>query len=193
MVCDSRDDKSSRPNTHKNNRRHLSGQSRGYHRDHSQVNGYNDTTFTPDHHHGGILRAILLLECALEPPTTRAKIHSRANLAHSVTAINSSPKLSGATYFSFRRCSCSIANLSSNAAQIASAKSPRAPTPSADDSYGVVPAAETSASSVVSSSQVIFIFSFFFPPARTRASSDVPLSHGLCSATVPAPFPSAAA
>ena len=37
-----------------------------------------------------LLPPLLLLECALEPPTTRAKIHSRANLAHSVTAIGSS-------------------------------------------------------------------------------------------------------
>ena len=72
-----------------------------------------------------------------------------------------STTLSGGTYFSFRRCSCSVASLSSNAAQIASVKSPRAPTPSADDSQGVVPAAETSDSSVVSSSQVIFLFFLF--------------------------------
>ena len=51
----------------------------------------------------------------------------------------------GDTSFAFRRRSCSVASLSSNAAQIASVKSPRAPTPSADDSHGVVPAAGTSA------------------------------------------------
>ena len=124
-----------------------------------------------------LLPPLPLLECALEPPTTRAKINLRANLAHSVTAIDSdngtapSTTLSGGTYFGFRRCSCSVASLSSNAAQIASVKSPRAPTPSADDSHGVVPAAETSASSVVSSSPVIFFSSFFLFRRQERALS----------------------
>ena len=71
-----------------------------------------------------------------------------------------------------------IASLSSNETQIASAKNPRAPTPSADDSHGVVPAARTSASSVVPPSQF-----WFLSTARTRASSDVPFGHGLSSAT----------
>ena len=171
-----------------------------------------------------LLPPLLLVECALEPPTTRAKIHSRANPAHSVTAIESPTavrhrrqRCRGGTYFDFRRCWCSVASLSSNAAKIASVKSPRAPTPSADDCHGVVPAAETSASSVVSSNQVMLLFFFFcfdgekytqfssvhhlffcisFSTARTRAFSDVPLGHGLSSATgpaLPAPFPSTAA
>ena len=94
--------------------------------------------------------------------------------------------------------SSSAASLSRNAAHIASVKSRRAPTLSAGDSHGVVPAAGTSALSVVSSSQVFCFLSFlfFFSTARTRASSDVPLGHGLSSATgtaLPAPFPSAAA
>ena len=70
-----------------------------------------------------------------------------------------------------------VASLSMNAAQIASAKSQRAPTPSADDSHGVVPAAGTCAWSVVPLSQAII------STARTRALSDVPLGHGLSSAT----------
>ena len=69
-----------------------------------------------------------------------------------------STTLSGGTSFGSRRCSPSVASRSNNAAQIASVKSPRAPTPSADDSHGVVPTAGTSASSVVSSSQVFFHF-----------------------------------
>ena len=54
MVCRCRDDKSYRPN--KKNRRHLSGQSRGYHQDQGQVNCHNDTTYTSGHH-GGIPRS----------------------------------------------------------------------------------------------------------------------------------------
>ena len=110
-----------------------------------------------------LLPPVLLLECALEPPSTRAKVLSRDSLAHSVTAIDSShggtapsTTLSGGTSFCFRRCSCSVASLSNSAAHIASVKSPRTPTPYADDSHSVVPAAGTSASSVVSSSQVLF-------------------------------------
>ena len=107
-----------------------------------------------------------------------------------------STTLSEGVYFGVRRCSCSVDSLSSDAAQVASVKSPRAPRPSADDSHGVVPAAETSASSVVSSGQVFFLFFLFSSAARTRASSDVPLGHGRSSATgtaLPAPFFSAAA
>ena len=37
-----------------------------------------------------LLLPLVLLERAFEPPTTRTKIHSRANLVHSVTAIDSS-------------------------------------------------------------------------------------------------------
>ena len=81
-----------------------------------------------------------------------------------------STTLSGGTSFGFRRCSCSVASLSNNAAQIAFVGSLRAPTPSADDSHGVVPAVGTSASSVVLSSQVIFVFSV----TRMRVSSDIP-------------------
>ena len=112
------------------------------------------------------------------------------------TAPSTTP--SGGTYFGFGRCSCSVVSLSSNAAQIASVKSPRAPTPSADDSHGVVPAAGTSTSSVISSSQVVFFSSIFFGGENARfqrhsprswsefnenhASGAVPLSRGINSA-----------
>ena len=79
-----------------------------------------------------LLAPLLLLECALEPPTARVKIHSRVNLAHSVTAIDSS------TAARHRRQHCrGVPILFSkdarvlllacpvNAAQIASVKSPR--------------------------------------------------------------------
>ena len=88
--------------------------------------------------------------------------------------------------------------MSGNVAHIASVKSPQAPTPSADDSHGVVPAAGTSASSVISSSQVI-VFSYFFDGENARfqrfprswsefgdanrASSAVSLNRGVNSAT----------
>ena len=208
MVYYRRDDKSSRPNNHKKNRRHLSGQSRGYHQDQGQVNCHNDTTYTSDHH-GGILCS---LASSAPAPARRMRFGAAHNLGENTLARQPgifdngnrqldgvtapSTTLSGGTYFGFRRCSSSVASLSSNAGQIASVKSPRAPTPSADDSHGVVPAAETSASSVVSSSQVIFYLFIYFRRRETRASSDVPLSHGLSSATGttrPAPFPSAAA
>ena len=138
------------------------------------------------------LPSLLLLEYALKPPTTRAESLSRASLARVVTAIDSS------TAVRHRRQHCRgvplseiarvpVAGLSNNAAQMASVKNLRAPTPSANDSHGVVPAAGTSASSVDPPSQ----FCFFSPTARRRASSDVPLGHGLSSATgtaLPAPF-----
>ena len=56
MVCYRRENKFSRPKNHKNNRRHRSGQSRGYHQDQRQVNCRNDTIYTSDHH-GGIPRS----------------------------------------------------------------------------------------------------------------------------------------
>ena len=55
IICCRRDGKSSRPNNHKNNRRHHSDQSRGCHQDQGQMNCHNDisNTYTSDHH-GGI-------------------------------------------------------------------------------------------------------------------------------------------
>ena len=103
-----------------------------------QVNCHNNTTYTPDHH-GGILRSPASSAPAPAP-------HMRFGAAHNPgentlarqpgtfrtgnrqldggTAPSTTP--SGGTYFGFRRCSCSVASLSSNAAQIASVKSPRA-------------------------------------------------------------------
>ena len=72
-----------------------------------------------------------------------------------------STTLSGGTYFVFRSCSCSVASLSNSAPPITSVKSPRHSTPSADDSHGVVLAAGTSASSVVSSSQLLYFYFYF--------------------------------
>ena len=168
------------------------------------IHCHNDTKYTSDHH-GGISHSPASSAPApaprmrLEPPITRADVLPRASLAHSIPAIDSSTAVRhrrqncrGHLFWFQKMLVCSVASWSSNAAQIASVKSPRAPTPSADDSHGVVPAAGTNASSVVSPSQLIV----FFSTARTRASSDVPLGHGLSSATgnaLPAPFPSTAA
>ena len=147
------------------------------------------------------LPPLLLLEYALKTPTNRAKILSRASLAQSTdrrrygTVDSTSTTLSGGTSFGFRRCPCSVASLSGNATQIASVKNPRASTPSADDPHCVVPAAGTSASSVVSTNQFFFFF-LCFSTARTRDSVDVPLGHGLSLATgtaLPAPFASTVA
>ena len=55
MVCYRRDGKSPRPNKHKKNRHHHSGQSRWYHQGQDQVNCHNDNTYTSDHHGGVIL------------------------------------------------------------------------------------------------------------------------------------------
>ena len=114
-----------------------------------------------------LLPPLLLLECALEPPTTRAKIHSHANLAHSVTAIDSSTTVRhrrqhcwGAPILVSEDARVPDASLSNNAAQIASVKSRRAPTPSADDSNGVVPAAGTSERGFLQPG--IFFSSFLF-------------------------------
>ena len=190
-------------------RRHL--QSRGYHQDQGQVNCHNDTTYTSDHD-GGIPRSPA---SSAPAPASRMRFGADHNPGGNTLARQPgtfrngnqqldggtapSTTLSGGISFGFRRCSCSVASLSSNAAQIASVKSPRAPTPFADDSHGVVPAAGTSASSVVSSSQVIFFLSFFFYSENARfqrrsprswsefadgnrASSAVSLSRGINSA-----------
>ena len=101
-----------------------------------------------------ILPPLLLLACALELPITRAATLTRAILAHSVPAIDSSAvghrrqQYRGHLFWLE-----TVASLSNNAAQITSVKSPRAPTPCANDSHGV-PTAGTSASSVVPRRQV---------------------------------------
>ena len=182
MICYRRDDKSYRPKDKKNGR-HLSGQSQGYHQDQSQVNCHNDTTYTSGHH-GGIPRSPASFAPAPAPQTRFGAAHHPGGniLARQPGTFRNgnrqldggtapSTTLSGGTYFGFRKCSCSVASLSRNAAQIASVKSLRAPTPSADDSHGVVPAAGTGASSVVPPCPASFFF--FFSTARTRASSDV--------------------
>ena len=129
------------------------------------------------------LPPLLLLKCALEPPTTGGGIRTRASLAHSVPEIGSStrydtPGLSvdgivGDIAFVSKDSRVSVASLFNNEAQIASVKSPRAPTPPIDDSHGVVPAAGTSTSSVIPLSQVNI------STTRTRAPSAVSLCHDL--------------
>ena len=55
MTSYRRDGKSSRAHTHKTNRRHHSGQSRGYHQEQGQVNSHKGNPgnpFTPGHHAG---------------------------------------------------------------------------------------------------------------------------------------------
>ena len=96
MVCYRREGKSSRPNNHKKNCRRHSGQSRGYHQDQDQVENVTTITHTRrtimmvSRPRPPLLPPLLLLECALEPPVTRAEILTRASLAHSVPAIDSS-------------------------------------------------------------------------------------------------------
>ena len=183
MVCYRRDDKSSRPNNHKKKSSPTFRSIVAIFHDQGQVDYHNDTTYTSDHH-GGILRSPA---SSAPAPARRTRFGAAHNPGENTLARQPgtfrngnrqldggtapSTTLSGGTYFGFRRCSCSVAaSLSSNAAQIASVKSPRAPTPSANESHSVVPAAGTSASTVVSSSKVIF-FSFFLFRRRERAIS----------------------
>ena len=70
-----------------------------------------------------------------------------------------------------------VAHLSRGAAQILFVKSPRAPTLSADDLHGVVPAVGTSAPSVPPPSQLTF------STKGVRAHSAAPFDHGPSSAT----------
>ena len=203
MVCYRRGDTSYRPNN-KKYRLHLSGQSRGYHKHQGQKNCQNDTTYTSGHG-GGFPRSPASPGPA---PAARMRFGAAHNPSGNILARQpgtlrngnrqledgtvASTTLSGGTTFGFRRCSCSIASLSNFEAEIASFKSRRAFTPSVADSYDVVPAARTTASSVVSCSQVIV----FYQTTRTRAFNDVPLGHDLGSSTgtvLPAPIPSAAA
>ena len=165
MVCYRRDDKSYRPNN-KKNRRHLSGLSRGYHQDQGHVNCHNDTTYTSDHD-GGIQPLPASSAPAPAPRMRFGAAHNPGGNTHArqpgtfrngdrqlddVTA--PSTTLSGAPLLVSEDARVPVDSMSNNAAQIASVKSPRAPTPSADDSHGVVPAVGTSASSVVPSSKI---------------------------------------
>ena len=183
---------------------HLSGQSRGYHQHQGQKHCQNDTTYTSGHG-GGIPRSPASPGPAPAPRMRFGAAHNQGGntLARQAGTLRNGNRqleggtaatttLSGGISIGFRRCSCSIASLFNYAEEIASVKSPRAFTPSVDDSHEVVPAARTTASSVVSCNQIIV----FLPTTRTRASNDVLLGHGLSSATgtvLPALFPSAAA
>ena len=155
--------------------------------DQGQVNRHNATTYTSDHH-DGILRSPASSAPAPAPRMRFGAAHNSGEntLARQPGTFRNSNRpldgdtapstiLSGGTYFGFRRCLCSITSLPSNAAQISSVKSPRAPTPSADNSHIVVPAAGTSASNVVSSSQLIFFF-FDGENARFQRRSSRPWS-----------------
>ena len=211
MVCYRRDDKSSRPN--KKNRRHLSGQSRGYHQDQGQVNCHNDITYTLDHH-GGIPRSPASSAPVPVPQMRFGTAHNPGGNTHARQPCTfctgdrqlgggtaPSTTLSGTPLLASEDARVPVASRSSNAAQIAYVKSPRAPTPSADDSHGVVPPAGTSASSVAPPQPGIFFFLLFFffdgKNARfqrrsprpwselgdgNRASSAISLSRGINSA-----------
>ena len=165
MVCYHRGGKSSRPNNHTKNRRHLSGQSRGYHQVQGQVNCHDDNTYTSDHH-GGIPRSPTPSAPAPAPQMRFGAAHNPGENTHARQpgtfrtgnrqlggGTTPSTTLSG-TPFLVPDSRVPVASLSNNGAKIASVKSPRAPTPSSDDFHGVVPAAGTSASSVVPPSQV---------------------------------------
>ena len=84
-----------------------------------------------------------------------------------------STALSGALLLVSKDARVPVASLFINVPQIASAKSPRALMPSVEDSYSVVPEAGSIASSAVPLSQGSV------STIRRRASSDVPLGHGL--------------
>ena len=166
MVCYRRDKTFSHPNN-KKNRTHLSGQSRGYQRDQGHVNCHNDTTYTSDHH-GAISRSPAPSAPA---PSPRMRFGAAHNPGENTYARQPSifrtgnRQLDGGTAPSTtlsltpllvsEDARVPFASRSNNAAQMASVKSPGAPRPSADDSHGVVPAAGSSASSVVPPSQVV--------------------------------------
>ena len=158
--------KSSRLINHKKSRRHRSGPLRGYHQDqgHRSVKTITHTrriTVAVSRADPPLLPPLLLLECPLEPPITREDILTRASLAHPAPAIDSSTAVQhrrrhcrGHTSLFSEYSRVSVASLSTNAAQIAPVKNSPAPTPSVDDSHGVVPAAGTCALSVVPSDQI---------------------------------------
>ena len=165
MVCYRRDGKSSRPNNHKKNRRHHSGQSRGHHQDQGQVHCHNDNTYTSDHH-GGIPPSPASSAPAPAPRMRFGAAHNPGGITHArqpgtfLTGNRQlddgtapSTTLSGAPVLASEDARVPVAVLSNSAAQIASVKSLRAPTPSADDSQGVVPRRELALRA-------------WFPPAR---------------------------
>ena len=157
MVYYRRDDQSSRPKNHKKNRRQLSGQQRGYHKNQGQVNCHNDATYTWDTH-GGIPGSPASSAPASAPRRRFGAAHNPGGNTHARqpgTFRTGNRQLHGGTAPSTtlsetpvvvsEDARVPVASLSNNAAQIASVKSPWAPTTSADDSHGVVPAAGTSA------------------------------------------------
>ena len=117
MVCYRRDGKSSRPTNREKNRRHHSGQSRGYQQNQGQVSCHYDNTYTSNHH-GGIPPLPAFSAPAPAPRMRFGAAHNpggkRASLAHSAPTIDSSTAVRhrrqhcrGYTYFGFRKCSCS--------------------------------------------------------------------------------------
>ena len=133
-----------------------------------------------------LLPPLPLLECALEPPITGVK-SERASVAHSVPEIDSSTGVRHTwpvrrwhcrgELLWFQKIPVHLSQYCPITAQIASVKSPRAPTPCVDYSHSVVSAAGTRALSVVPLNQVIV------STAKTRALSAAPFGHGLSSAT----------
>ena len=98
-----------------------------------------------------LLPPLLLLERAMEPPTTRAETRMFASQVHSVLENDSVDSgkthparpptaMSGTPRFVSQDVRVPVANLSNNAGSNPSAvKIPRGPTPSAEHSRGVVP------------------------------------------------------
>ena len=123
--------------TTRNNCRHLSGQSRGYHQDQGRVNCHNDTAYTLGQD-GGIPRSPPSSAPAPAPRMRFGATHNpdENTLARQPgtfrddnrqldggTAPSATP--SGGTSFIFRRCLCSAGSLSKNAAHMTFVKSPR--------------------------------------------------------------------
>ena len=157
------------------------------HQDQGQQNCHNDTTYTSDHLRG-ILGSPGSSSPACAPRMRFGAAHNPGEntLARQPGTFRNGNRqldggtapwttLSGGTYLSFRGCSCSVASLSSDVAQVASVKIPRAPTTSADDFHGVVLARKLALQAWFHQARNLF-HCFFFLRRRERALSATCLS-----------------
>ena len=195
MTSYRRDGKPSRTHNHTKNRRHRSGQKRGYHHGHGQVNSHRGTPGNPytSGNHGGVppspasctpaaARGIRIRTAhnpsgnpnARQPGTFRT---GQCQLDGGTTHPTRPPTaLSGLPPFVSQDARVPVISVCNKAAQIASVSSPRAPSPSVTNYNGEVPATETSVASAVPLSQGTV------STKGTRALCAAPLGHGPSSA-----------
>ena len=201
-----RDDKSSRPNNHKKNRRHLPGQSRGYHQDHGHVYCHNDTTYTSDHH-DGILRSTASSAPASAPRMRFGAAHhpGENTLARQPGTFRTGNRQLGGGRHRRQHCQGAPLLVSEDARVLLLACPVTQHRMPLSRAHGLLRRLRTTLTVLYRWRELalrawfppagVFFFRFF-STTRTRASSGVPPGHSLRSATgtaLSAPIPSTAA